>query len=65
MFFYLSKVLGTLITPTNFLVLVMAFAALLLFTRWFRFARSLIVAAMLALGASTMLITGQMPYCAA
>ena len=59
MFFYLSKVLGTLLTPTSFLVLLMVFAAVLLFTRWFRFARSLIVAAVLALGTSTMLITGQ------
>ena len=59
MFFYISKVLGTLITPTNFLVLILAFATLLLFTRWIRFARSILVIAMLLLGGSTFLVTGQ------
>ncbi len=59
MFFYLSKIIGALITPTNFLALVILFATVLCWTRWLNFGRSLLIIAGFGFAAFTVLGVGQ------
>ena len=59
MFFHLSKIIGALITPTNFLALVILFATVLCWTRWLNFGRSLLIISGFSLAAFTVLGVGQ------